>query len=241
MSELKPFLVTAPLNISQAGDVDTNTIYVFDYNNSFKNEDDKPDKFITYLESLGGLIDIIVDSRTEYTEKEQLILRYFNAGSFFNIYTLVQTLIHIVFIYKNIDYQGKRSIFTDNECKLFLERNKTFISTLITLYDSLFLIMLLYSVDKNMKKVKNRYDKERFIRDELPPNILNVMLDSMFYDYYSKHISNNLYYYTFLFDNRLYKNMPFENILTNSNNNLLPVLMDLGNEKFQKYLETIKK
>lgn len=241
MPELKPFLVTAPLNILEAGDVDTNTIYVFDYIESFKNEDNKPDKFITYLESLGGMVDMIIDSKVAYEEKEQLILRYFNAGSFFNIYTLVQSFIHILFIYKGIEYYGRRSIFTDGECEKFILRNKIFMKTATDLYNSLFLIMLLYSIEKDMKKVKNRYTKERFINDELSPNLLTVMLDSMFYEYYTKHIGKDLYYYTFLFDNRLYKNMPFDNILTNDNNNLLPVMFDLGNEKFQKFLEDIKK
>ena len=49
MRDLRPFIVTAPLTMAQADKLDTDTIYVFDYENSFKNETEKPDKMITYL------------------------------------------------------------------------------------------------------------------------------------------------------------------------------------------------
>lgn len=243
MLDLRPFVVTAPLTINTADVLDTNTIYVFDYEDSFTDEEDKPSKMINYLESFGGMFDLLVDIKIPYEEKEQLILNYFNAGSFFNVYSLVQTMIHIVFTYKDIQYSGERSILTDGEIIKFIDRNKTFMTQVIELYDSLFLIMLLYGSNpiKDMNIIKEKYSSERIKDDELSPNLCCVLLDNMFYDYYSKHVGENIYYYTFLFDNRLYKSMTFVDILTNKNNNLLPVLIDMTNNKFMEFIEQNKK
>lgn len=243
MRELRPFIVSAPLTIAEADKLDTDTIYVFDYENSFKDENDKEDKLITYLESFGGMFDIFVSPSISYFEKEKLVLRYFHSGSFFNIYTLTQTLIHILLRSKNIVYEGNRSLFSDSECDNFLERNKIFIDESKKLYDSLFVIMLYYSAKptKDMKDIKRFFNDERINDDELSPNLLSVMLDRMFYKYYSKHISENISYYSFLFDNRLYKSMSFIDILTNKNNELLPVMMDLNNPKFQEFVIEKKK
>lgn len=243
MSEIKPFLVTAPLNITNAGDVDVNSIFIFDYENSFKNETNKPNKLITYLEHLGSMMDVFITKETSYEEKEQLILSYFNSGSFFNIYTLTQTLIHILFIYKEIEYKGNKSILSDSECIKFIKKNEDFMNTIIELYDSLFVIMLYYSsnLNKDIKNIKNKFSKERFNKMELSPNLLNVLLDKEFYNYYDKHIGKKINYYTFLFDNLLYKNMSFMDVLTNTNNTLLPLLIDLNNKDFQKFIEENKK
>ena len=67
------------------------------------------------------------------------------------------------------------------------------------------------------------------------------MLDESFYKYYEKYISQDLYYYSFLFDNRLYKSMGFLDILTNTNNTLLPVMIDLNHKDFQEFVRKNKK
>lgn len=238
MRDLRPFIVTAPLTIVQADKLDTDTIYVFDYENSFKNEENKADKMITYLESFGGMFDIFLQVGVSYGEREELFLRYFHSGSFFNVYTLTQTMVHLMYVQKEIPYFGDKSIFTDDECKTFIERNKTFINEVVQLYDSLFLIMLIYSSKptKEIKDIKSKYSEDGIISTELSPNLLSVLLDGTFYKYYEKHISDDMYYYSFLFDNRLYKSMTFLDVLTNSNNNLLPVMIDLNNKKFQEFV-----
>lgn len=243
MRELRPFIVTAPLTMAQADKLDTDTIYVFDYENSFKEENERPDKMITYLESFGGMFDLLVQRDIPYQEREELFLRYFHSGSFFNVYTLSQTMVHIVYVYKNIQYFGNRSLFSDDECKTFIERNKAFIKEVIQLYDSLFLVMLIYSAKptKEIKDIKVKYSDDGIIDDELSPNLLSVMLDESFYKYYEKYISQDLYYYSFLFDNNLYKSMSFIDILTNTNNTLLPVMIDLNNKDFQEFVMKNKK
>ena len=243
MRDLRPFVVTAPLTVTQADKLDTDTIYVFDYENSFKDESERPDKMITYLESFGGMFDLLVQKDMSYQEREELFLRYFHSGSFFNVYTLSQTMVHIVYVYKDIPYFGSRSIFSDDECKTFIERNKTFMKEVIQLYDSLFLVMLIYSAKptKEVKDIKIKYSNDGIIDDELSPNLLSVMLDESFYKYYEKYISQDLYYYSFLFDNRLYKSMGFLDILTNTNNTLLPVMIDLNHKDFQEFVRKNKK
>jgi len=243
MRDLRPFLVTAPLTVAQADKLDTDTIYVFDYENSFKNENEKPDKMITYLESFGGMFDLLVYETLPYDEREEIFFRYFKSGSFFNVYSLAQTMIHIVFTFKGLKYNGNRSIFSDKECYKFIDKNKTFMKEVIQLYDSLFLVMLIYSAKptKDIKDIKAKYSVDGIIKDELSPNLLSILLDKTFYKYYEKYPAKDLYYYSFLFDNKLYKSMSFLDVLTNENNTLLPVMIDLSNKEFQKFVEEKKK
>lgn len=240
--QLRPFLVSAPLTIDCADVIDTNTIYIFDYENSFINEENKPQKLIAYLESLGSMFDIYIADYIHYEDKEKLLLEYFNCGSFMNVYTLVETMIHCLFVYKDIKYKGTRSIFTDEECQLFIHNNKEFIEQMIKLYDSLFVVMLMFSGTsrKDIKSIKNRYSCDQIIKDELSPNVCSLLLDEKFYRYYNKHISSDIYYYEFLFENNLYKGMSFEDVLNNDNNNLLPLLIDLNNEDFLNFIKQKK-
>lgn len=242
MEELRPFLVNAPLTINCADVLDTETIYVFDYENSFSDVDDKSSSMIKYLESLGGMFDIFISPSVSYEDKEQLVLKYFDSGSFMNIYTLVETLIHCLFYYKGISYNGGRSIFTNTECQRFISSNEKFIKEMISFYDSMFVIMLLYSGNptKDMKMVREHFTSEQIVSDELSPNVCTLLLDSYFYEYYSKHVGKDIMYYEFLFENNLYKGMSFVDILTNKNNSLIPVLLDLTNQKFLDFMQQKK-
>ena len=51
---IHPYLVTAPLMIDSAPSVDINTIFIFDYKNSFKDSNSKPFEMMKYLESFNG-------------------------------------------------------------------------------------------------------------------------------------------------------------------------------------------
>lgn len=242
IEDLRPFLVSAPLKIDCADVLNTNTIYIFDYEKSFINHNNRPQKMISYLESFGGMFDIYTSKTTSYHDKEQLLLEYFSCGSFMNIYTLVETMIHCLFIYKNIEYNGKHSFFTDEECLLFNKNNEQLIKNMISFYDSMFIIMLMFSGTnrKDIKSIKNRFSNEQINREELSPNMCSLLLDGLFYQYYDKHIDDKLYYYEFLFENRLYKGMAFEDILANDNNILLPILIDLTNEDFIRFVKQKK-
>lgn len=237
--ELRPFLVTAPLTIDCDDVINTSTIYIFDYENSFVGQDNRPTKIISYLQSYGGMFDIHITDAVSYEDKEKLLVEYFTCGVFMNIFSLVQTMIHCLFVYKDIEYTGTRSIFTNDECSIFIKNNEDLIKQMVTLYDSLFVVMLMF-VGTNLEDIKSirpKYSSKQIIREELSPNMCSLLLDTSFYNYYSKHISSNLYYYEFLFENRLYKGRGFENIIKNDNNTLLPLLMDLGNEEFLKFVK----
>ncbi len=243
MTELTPFFVTAPLNVNCASVLDTETIYIFDYENSFIGENDRPSKFITYMETLGGMVDIFVSPNVSYEDREQLVLQYFSSGSFMNLYTLVETMIHCLFVYKGIGYNNKRSIFTDAECQKFNQNNEEFLKQMITFYDSMFVIMLFYigNMSKDIKVLRQRFTRQQINTEELSPNVCSLLLDTSFYEYYDKHIGKDIFYYEFLFENNLYRSMGFLDILTNKNNILLPVLMDMTNEKFLEFIREQKK
>lgn len=242
MEDLRPILVTAPLNVYSIDEIDTKLIYVFDYNNSFIGYNDKPSKMISYIQSIGGMNDILTTSDTSYEDKECLLLEYFNAGVFFNIYSLTNTMIKILFKLKEIPFENN-TILTDVEIDRFISRNGKMMNDLIKFYDSLFLLMLLYSTSntKTLKTIKLKYPKERINKQEISPNICNLLLCSEFYDYYDKHVGNDLQYYEFLFENNLYMGMTFLDILTNNENRLLPIFIDLNNDKFLNYIQEQQK
>lgn len=239
---IHPYLVTAPLMIDSAPSVDINTIFIFDYKNSFKDSNSKPFEMMKYLESFNGTFDLVIDKNTLYKEKEELLLRYFNSGVFFNCYSLTKTLIHILFQYKGIDKDVGDSIFNNLEALKFIDRNKMFLADIVKFYNSLFLIMFLYASKptKDIKEIKAKYSKERILNDELSPNLCNVLFEPLFYDYYEKHVGTDIYYYSFMFDYGLYRSKDFLCVLTNKNNTLLPVLLDLNDKKFNDFLKENK-
>lgn len=243
MVNLTPLLVTAPISINCASVLDTETIYVFDYENSFKGSLNKPHDFVSYLETLGSMFDVFISPFVTYEDKEQLLVEYFNCGSFMNIYTFAETMIHCLFTYKGIKYTSKRSMFTDIECMNFLKNNPTLIKNMIGLYDSLFVIMLFYIglPQKDIKLLRQRFTRQQIITTEMSPNMCSLLLDSSFYEYYDKHIDKEIFYYEFLFENNLYRSMSFLDILDNKNNILLPVLKDMTNEKFLEFIREQKK
>ena len=102
--------------------------------------------------------------------------------------------------------------------------------------------MLIYSSNKttNIKDIKEKYPKERYKSDEFSPNICNVLFEPDFYNYYDKSVNNDIFYYTFMFDLPLYRGKDFLSVLVNDCNTLIPVLLDMNNPLFQKFLESIK-
>lgn len=233
---LNPIIVTAPLKRNQLEETDIDNVYIFDYNNSFENIEDKPCKMIAYLQSLGCMCDLLFDG-VSYEDKEKILLEYFNCGTFFNLYSLTSTIISILFEKKGILYSG-RTIFDKYEQKRFIINNEVFVNKLIEIFDSLFVVMLMYSVNptNDMKEIRNKYTVDRIDRSELSPNIMNVLLYRDFYNYYDQHINKDVYYYEFLFEKSLYKSKSFIDILTNSENVLLKLLFDMNNPKFKEYI-----
>lgn len=241
MIELRPCLITAPITIENADKLDTNTIYVFDYENSFKDSTNKPEDFINYLETLGCMIDVFVSDDTSFEEREQLLLKYLNAKTFFNAYTLSSTLISILFKYRGIDnLPDRHSIFTKEEITKFINRNSSYLKSLELFFNSIFLLMLMLASDPKQQivQIKRKYPEDIFKDDSFGANVCNVLIDKDFYRYYTKHIGNDVYYYPNMFDYNLYNGRSILDIIKNKNNTLLPVIIDLNSEKFQKFLSS---
>ena len=146
-------------------------------------------------------------------------------------------MISILFFTKGLEYNG-RSIFTKNEIELFIDTNKQFVDKLIEFYDSLFIIMLLYSCNPtdDIKNIKSKFPLDRINKEELSPNVCNLLLNREFYNYYDRHVNKSVYYYEFLFDRNLYKGKSFIHILRNEENVLLKLLIDMHNPKFKEYV-----
>lgn len=233
---INPILVSAPLRITDVQTTDIENIYIFDYSKSFIGRENRPKLLLNYIESLGCMCDILVDG-VGYNDKEQLILEYFNSKTFCNVYTLSSTMISILFHIKDIPYFGT-TILKQDEVVKFISDNKEFINEMVDIYDSLFMIMLLYSLNptNDMNNIKMKYSNDRIVKKEYSPNICNLLLNKEFYDYYDKHVSSDVKYYEFLFDKTLYRGKGFLSILTTPENKLLNILTDLLNPKFKEYV-----
>lgn len=233
---INPIIVSAPLKVTDLNTNDIENIYIFDYNKSFGQHTNKPQKLLSYIESLGCMSDLLIDN-VQYKEKEELILEYFSSKTFYNLYSLTSSLISILFFTKGLEYNG-RSIFTKNEIELFIDTNKQFVDKLIEFYDSLFIIMLLYSCNPtdDIKNIKSKFPLDRINKEELSPNVCNLLLNKEFYNYYDRHVNKSVYYYEFLFDRHLYKGKSFIHILRNEENTLLKLLIDMHNPKFKEYV-----
>ena len=88
--------------------------------------------------------------------------------------------------------------------------------------------------------IKSRYDSTQINNDKsLSPNIVSLFLDDFFYDYYKSGINeDNINYYTYYFDNKLYDNKTFDEIMLNDANYFIKILISSAQDKkWENYLQ----
>lgn len=234
-------LVSAPLSINDMDeDLESKTVYVFDYEkSSLKGLD-----FLNYIKNVSVIADIFMPQTTDYLTKSTLLLSYMKSQKFYHITSFNYTILQILYKMKNSDMNTKYSLLTENEIELFIKENNIFLQEFIKIFDSIFAyMMMLATLEKsdffNISRIKSRYDDKQIITSSyVYPNMMSLLLDDFFYDYYKDGVDiNNINYYSSYFDNNLYDNKSFQLILLNDANFVFKTLFDMvHNPKFNNYI-----
>lgn len=229
-------IVSAPLLITDMdSDLESKTIYVFNYNSSsFKGEE-----FLNYISNSGITSDVLILD-TPYTERENLLLYYMKSPNYYTLYSFNSTILKIICKIKGIDTNVK-SFLNDDEIDTFILNNKNIILSWINFYESLFYLMLEMIKFKNktidMNKIKSTYSNINNT-DELSPNICGLLLFNEFWDFYKNGVNeNNKVFYTYYFENDLYDEKTISNFIISDNNYIWKILYDTFYDKrFHRFI-----
>lgn len=234
-------IVTAPLNINDMDeDLESKTVYIFDYENSSI----KGIHFYEYICCTGINADIYFNENISYNDKKILLERYMTDKRFLHFLSFNATIFNIINLYKNIKKRNKMSFFTKNEEKQFLEEHLDLIKKWKAFYDSLFYyILFLATLPENctnkIEQIKKRFEGcEVNNTEELSVNMISLLMDDYFYEYYDSGIDDTLInYYPYYFENKLYDEQSIIMYIINPNNYYLKIINDIiHNEMFRNFL-----
>lgn len=231
--------VTIPLLLSDMDtDLESHTIYQFDYDNS--EHTNNCEEFLDYINKMGIISDVYFNNTPENIRTK--LLEYYMTNIHFNhilsfniaimncIYKLKQTLLRI------------KGSALSNEMEInFVNTHKDLLNKWIKFFDSYLLYMITFSTLKDKSiSIKSRYNSTQINNDKsLSPNIVSLFLDDFFYDYYKSGINeDNINYYTYYFDNKLYDNKTFDEIMLNDANYFIKILISSAQDKkWENYLQ----
>lgn len=221
--------VIAPLSIDDMDtDIISDTIYIFDYNNSsIKNID-----LIKYILNTGINSDILF-TNIPIKDKINLTEYYMNMPNFLHIPSINKNILNYIYYIKNLNIN-----LSSDEID-FIHKNINLFNKWISFYDSYFIYMLFYATNK--ENIIKNYDKSQIINNnDLSLNIVSSFMDSFFYDYFKTHIdTNNIYYWQYYYNDKKYDSKSFNEIMLNNNNYFIKILKDLQNPLFHQYIKKI--
>lgn len=233
--------VSAPLNIKDMNnDLESNELYVFDYNKS----EYKGIQFYEYLSNLTN-VDIISSNTTSYNDKKMLLERYMNDNRFLHFKSFNSTIFNIINLYKKVDKRNELSIFTEKEEKKFLKEHKELISSWKAFYDSLFYYILFLATlpedcSNKIEQIKKRFEGCSINNTkELSVNMVSLLADEYYYEYYDSGIDDSLInYYPYYFENNLYDEKNIITYIINPYNYYLKILSDMVHDnRFESFLK----
>lgn len=230
-------VVRAPLlNSDMNSDLESATVYIFDYDNSEKYENITD--FLDYINNLGIICDIYFNNTSENIRLE--LLKYYMTNKHFNhILSFNIAIMNCIYKLKNIKLRLKGSALTDTMEINFTKNNTNLLLKWIEFFDSYLIYMITFATNEG-KDIKNRYDKEKITSDNsLSPNIVSLFLDDFFYDYYKTGINeNSIKYWKYYYENKLYDNKPFNIIMLNDANFFIKILLSSAKDnRWKNYLE----
>ena len=237
-------IVTAPLNIKDMDkDLESKTVYIFDYDDSSLKGLD----FYNYISNIGIIADIQFSKKISYNDKKMLLERYMNDNRFLHFLSFNATIFNIINLYRNVKKRNKLSIFSKDEEKMFLEEHLDLISKWKAFYDSLFYyILFLATLPENcsdkIEQIKKRFEGCPINNNkDLSANIVSLLMDSYYYEYYDSGIDELLVnYYPYYFENNLYDEKNIIVYLINPNNYYLKILNDMvHDERFEKFIANL--
>lgn len=235
--------VTAPLSINDMdNDLESKCIYIFNYDNSkIKNI-----AFLNYIKNLGVIADIHFDNAS-YDEKSSILLEYMKSIFFYHILSLNITILNCLYFYHHKNIFIPNGILNLDEIKKFTNDNKNIFNIWSQIYNSIFGYMLniiSYNTKNNepinSNKIKSIYYPNNINTDScLYPNIMSLLLDDVFYDYFLnvKIKPSDFQYYENYFSSPIYDEKSLYILLLNDGNFIFKILYDtLHNEEFRKFL-----
>ena len=234
--------VSAPLNINDMNkDLESKDVYIFDYTKSYY----KGFQFYNYISNIGVIADIHFDESVEYIDKKLLLEKYMNDNHFLHFLSFNSAIFNILCLYKKVKLRIPTSCLTEKEEKLFLEEHIELISKWKAFYDSLFYYILCLAtlpLNCNDKKgqIKKRFEGAPINNTmDLSVNIVSLLIDDYYYEYYDSGIDESLInYYPYYFENNLYDENSIIVYITNPSNYYLDIInKSLHNEEFQKFLK----
>lgn len=220
-------IVCAPLTINElSNDIISNDVYFIDYNNSqIKNKD-----LINYIRDTGINADIILEN-IDINDKINIINYYMNFNNFIHIPSINKCILEYIYFIKNKNIINKLSLLEID----FIKNNISLFNKWISFYDSYFIYMIYYLYNKN--NIIDNYDSDKIINDNsISPNVVSLLLDDFFYDYFKTHIdTNNIYYWKYYYNSK-YDSKSFNEIMLNNNNFIIKILKDLQNPLFNQFI-----
>ena len=227
--------ITIPININELDkDSMSKTVYIIDYKSSpLKKED-----LLLYIQRLGIIADIDFKD-TSYEEKEEMILLYMNSQHFHHFTSFNATIMNCVYKTKNTFLRLKGSCLTSDEEDLFVTNNRFLLNKWISFFDSYLIYMVVMASNKN-KFIKDRYPEKMILNDKtLGATAVSLFLDDFFYDYFKTKIDdNNIKYWIYQYENKLYDGKHFNNIILNDANWIFKVLHNTStDEKWNLFLK----
>lgn len=236
-------IVTAPLNINDMDDdLESNNTYIFDY----KNSSIKGSKFYEYITNTGIKSDILFHSSISYNDKKLLLEKYMLDKRFLHFLSFNVTIFNILNLYRNINIRNDNSIFSKEEEKQFLNEHINLISEWKKFYDSLFYYILFTATlsencNNSIEEIKNRFKGAEINNIEsLSVNMVSLLMDYYFYNYYDFGIDDSsIYYYPYYFENNLYDEKYIIDYIINSNNYYYTIINRIVHyKKFRDFLES---
>lgn len=224
---------TIPLNIKELND-NSFELYVIDYqNSSLKGED-----FFKYLEKTALLADIDTSNVSE-DEILNLLDIYMNSQYFHHFLSFNIAVLNCIYKIKNYPARLQGSCLTTKGEDKFIKTHKELLQKWISFFDSYLIYMIIMASNKDMI-LKERYPENMIKYDKsVCSTAVSLFLDPFFYDYFQSGINENeVYYWTYQYDNKLYDGKHFNNIILNKSNWIFKVLHNTSTDsKWNTFLE----
>lgn len=224
--------VSAPLSIN---DLDNDILSPKTYIISYESSSIKGIDLIKYINDLGIRADI---QFTENTPLDDLykMLEYYITSPYFNHLKSLNTIIMNCIYYLKGFKMILPMVFKDNVIKAFADNHQGLFKKWISFYDSYYMYMVMYIITSGndiISKYQNRVTND----SSLSPNVVSLLLDDYFYDYFKTSVSNdNIQYWTYYYETK-YDSKTFNEIMLNHNNDFIITLASL----FGKDVEIFKK
>lgn len=229
-------IVSAPLSIN---DLDNDLLSKKTYLISYDNSSIKSINLIKYINNLGIIADIQFTNTTPISDIYE-ILEYYISSSYFNHFQSLNSIILNCIYYLKGYEMILPMVCSKDSIKIFADTHKEILQKWISFYDSYYMYMIMYIITDG-NNIISKYSNHINNDNTLSPNVVSLLLDACFYDYFKTSINNdNINYWTYYY-NLKYDNKTFNEIMLNHNNDFIITLASLFNKDYEIFKKIISK